>query len=61
MELMRVMHKMDNFFDVMKQANVDYGKMAGMDYAEVFWQHLGGGFQREPQIQDDLKEFVLVK
>ena len=60
-ELMRVMHKMDNFFDVMKQANVDYGKMAGLDYAEVFWQHLGGGFQREPQIQDDLKEFVLVK
>ena len=61
MELMRVMHKMDNFFDVMKQANVDYGKMAGLDYAEVFWQHLGGGFQREPQIQDDLKEFVVVK
>lgn len=60
-ELMRVMHKMDNFFDVMKQANVDYGKMAGLDYAEVFWQHLGGGFQREPQIQDDLKEFVVVK
>ena len=60
-ELMRVMHKMDNFFDVMKQANVDYGKMAGLDYAEVFWQHLGGGFQREPQIQDDLKEFVVLK
>lgn len=60
-ELMRVMHKMDDFFNVMKQANVDYGKMVDVDYAEVFWQHLGGGFQRESQIQDDLKEFVIIK
>ena len=58
-ELMRVMHKMDNFFDVARKANADYGKLAGVDYAEVFWQHLGGGFQRESQIQDDLNDFIM--
>ncbi len=58
-ELMRVMHKMDNFFDVARKANADYGKLVGVDYAEVFWQHLGGGFQRESQIQDDLNDFIL--
>jgi LmbE family N-acetylglucosaminyl deacetylase len=60
-DLMKVMHKMDDFFGVAKQANADYGKLVGVDYAEVFWQHLGGGFQRETQIQDDLKKYILTK
>ena len=60
-ELMRVMHKIDDFFGMAKQANADYGKMVNVDYAEVFWQHLGGGFQKEPQIQEDLKDFALFK
>lgn len=60
-DLMKVMHKMDDFFGVAKQANADYGNLVGVDYAEVFWQHLGGGFQRETQIQDDLKDFILRK
>ena len=60
-ELMKVMHKMDDFFGVLKQANAGYGKMVEVDYAEVFWQHLGGGFQREAQIQDDLKDYILTK
>ena len=59
-DLMRVMHKMDNFFEVARQANADYGKQVGVEYAEVFWQHLGGGFQQESQIQEDLSEFVIV-
>ena len=57
-ELMRVMHKMENFFEVVYQGNKDYGQMVDVEYAEVFWQHLGGGFQRDPQVQEDLKEFV---
>ncbi len=57
-DLMRIMHKMDNFFEVVYQGNKDYGSMVGVEYAEVFWQHLGGGFQRDPQVQEDLKEFV---
>jgi hypothetical protein len=32
---------------------------AGMKYAEVYWQHLGGGFQKDPQVQEDLSEFLI--
>jgi N-acetylglucosamine malate deacetylase 1 len=57
-ELMKVMHKMDDFFGVVYQGNKDYGAMVNVDYAEVFWQHLGGGFQRDPLLQQELAEFV---
>lgn len=56
--LMKVMHKMDDFFGVVYHGNKDYGKMVGVDYAEVFWQHLGGGFQKNPIIQEELAGFV---
>ncbi len=56
--LMRVMHKMDDFFGVVYQGNKDYGKMVGVAYAEVFWQHLGGGFQKNPVVQEELASFV---
>ena len=56
--LMKVMHKMDDFFGVVYQGNKDYGTMVGVEYAEVFWQHLGGGFQKDPVVQDELMEFV---
>ena len=58
-ELMRHMHKMDDFFGFVLEGNRNYGKMVGVDYAEVYWQHLGGGFQKDPQVQDDLFEFLL--
>lgn len=57
-ELMRVMHKMDNFFDEMKSYNVELGCMVGVDYAEAFWQHLGGGFQKDPVLQEVLAEAI---
>lgn len=56
--LMKVMHKMDDFFGVVYQGNHDYGAMVGVDYAEVFWQHLGGGFQKEPVVQKELATLV---
>ncbi len=56
--LMKVMHKMDDFFGVVYQGNKDYGQMVNVEYAEVFWQHLGGGFQKDPLIQEELSEFV---
>lgn len=59
LELMSHMHKIDDFFGYVLQGNRDYGKMAGVEYAEVYWQHLGGGFQKEGQIQRDLKEFIV--
>ena len=44
-ELVRHMFKMDDFFGFVLEGNRNYGKMAGVEYAEVYWQHLGGAFQ----------------
>jgi LmbE family N-acetylglucosaminyl deacetylase len=57
-ELMRVMHKMENFFDEMKKQDIALGKIAGVPYAEALWQHLGGGFQKQPLLQNDLNSFI---
>lgn len=58
-DLMKHMHKIDDFFGFVLEGNNNYGKKAGIEYAEVYWQHLGGGFQKEPQVQNDLKEYLL--
>ncbi len=60
-ELMRHMHKMDDFFEYVLEGNRNYGKIAGVEYAEVYWQHMGGGFQKEPQLQNDLYQFLINK
>jgi N-acetylglucosamine malate deacetylase 1 len=60
-ELMQHMHKMNDFFGFVLEGNRNYGAMAGVEYAEVYWQHLGGGFQKEPQIQNELAEFLINK
>jgi N-acetylglucosamine malate deacetylase 1 len=60
-DLMKHMHKIDDFFGFVFEGNRNYGKMVGVEYAEVYWQHLGGGFQKEPQVQNDLKEFLITK
>jgi N-acetylglucosamine malate deacetylase 1 len=60
-DLMKHMHKMDDFFGFVAEGNKNYGKMVGVEYAEVYWQHLGGGFQKEPQVQNDLSEFLVTK
>jgi LmbE family N-acetylglucosaminyl deacetylase len=58
-ELMRVMHKMDDFFGEMRKQNRQFGELAGCEYAEAFWQHLGGGFQKDPLLQDALSEYLI--
>ncbi|HUX56842.1 MAG TPA: PIG-L deacetylase family protein [Bacteroidales bacterium] len=60
-DLMKHMHKMDDFFGFVLEGNRNYGKMVDVEYAEVYWQHLGGGFQKEPQVQNDLSEFLINK
>ncbi len=60
-DLMKHMHKMDDFFGFVLEGNRNYGKIAGVKYAEVYWQHLGGGFQKYPQVQNDLSEFLVTK
>src|SRR5674476_787557 len=47
-EFMQHMHKMNDFFGYVLDGNQNFGKMAGVEYAEAYWQHLGGGFQKEP-------------
>lgn len=58
-ELMRVMHKMEDFFGEMKKQNAAFGETAGCDFAEAFWQHLGGGFQKDPLLQDTIADFII--
>jgi LmbE family N-acetylglucosaminyl deacetylase len=60
-ELMRHMHKIDDFFGYILEGNREYGNLAGVKYAEVYWQHLGGGFQKEPQVQEDLSDYIIEK
>jgi LmbE family N-acetylglucosaminyl deacetylase len=60
-DLMKHMHKMDDFFGFVLEGNRNYGKMVGVEYAEVYWQHLGGGFQKEKQVQNDLSEYLINK
>jgi N-acetylglucosamine malate deacetylase 1 len=58
-DLMRHMHKIDDFFGFVLEGNRNFGKMAGVDYAEVYWQHLGGGFQKDPQVQSVLSKYII--
>ncbi len=60
-DLMKHMHKIDDFFGFVLEGNRNYGKMVGVEYAEVYWQHLGGGFQKEKQIQNELSEYLINK
>jgi LmbE family N-acetylglucosaminyl deacetylase len=60
-DLMKHMHKMDDFFGFVLEGNRNYGKMAGVPYAEVYWQHVGGGFQKDPQVQEELSDFLIKK
>jgi hypothetical protein len=55
------MHKIDDFFGYILEGNRYYGNLSGVKYAEVYWQHIGGGFQKEPQVQDDLSEYLIEK
>ena len=58
-DLMRHMHKMDDFFGFVLEGNRNYGSDVNVEYAEVYWQHMGGGFQREPQVQRDLEQYIV--
>ena len=58
-ELMKVMHKMDDFFAEMREQNRLFGRRVRREYAEAFWQHLGGGFQKDALLQETLADFVV--
>jgi LmbE family N-acetylglucosaminyl deacetylase len=58
-ELMRVMHKIDDFFGAVASQDLLWGKECGVQYAEAYWQHLGGGFQKLPLLQEELKDVIV--
>jgi hypothetical protein len=58
-DLMKHMHKIDDFFGFVLEGNRNFGRMAGVEYAEVYWQHLGGGFQKDPLVQSVLAEYII--
>jgi hypothetical protein len=58
-DLMRHMHKIDDFFGFVLEGNRNFGMMAGVEYAEVYWQHLSGGFQKEQLVQKELNSFLI--
>lgn len=53
-ELMRLMHKIDDFFGEMTSFSAKVGGMIGVEHAECYWQHLGAGFQKDPLLQEEL-------
>lgn len=56
-ELMQVMFGKDRFVDnMLDDHDRKLGPRIGAEYAEAFWQHLGGGFPHEPLIQQILRE-----
>jgi len=57
-ELMKHMHKIEDFFGAMQVFNAELGAMVGVEHAECYWQHLGGGYQKDPLIQNELAEFI---
>jgi LmbE family N-acetylglucosaminyl deacetylase len=59
--LMKHMHKIDDFFGEMRKFSAELGVRAGCGYAECYWQHLGGGFQKDPLLQQVLKDNLVVK
>lgn len=57
-DLMRNMMEMTDFFGAMKLFNAELGAMIGVQHAECYWQHLGGGYPREPIIQNELSTLI---
>jgi hypothetical protein len=57
-EVMRRMHKIDDFFGEMKKFNAELGTMIGVEHAECYWQHLGGGYQKDPLLQEELGDRI---
>lgn len=57
-ELMKKMQGMDNFFDEMRKFSAELGSMVNVEYAECYWQHLGGGFQKNPLLQEELSQYI---
>jgi N-acetylglucosamine malate deacetylase 1 len=55
-EVMKRMFNISDFSGNMRNSDLMIGKMAGVKYAEAYWQNTGAGFYNDPFIQEILKE-----
>lgn len=39
----------------------EHGSDLDLEYAEIYRQHMGGGFKIEPQVQRDLSDYIVSK
>lgn len=56
-KVMELMFNITDFFVDMRDSELHLGKMAGVTYAEAYWQNTGGGFYKDPFIQEILKDY----
>ncbi|MDA3939755.1 MAG: PIG-L family deacetylase [Spirochaetia bacterium] len=56
-KVMELMFNIADFFEDMRDSDQNMGKIAGVRYAEAYWQNTGGGFPKDPLIQKILKEY----
>lgn len=56
--VMELMFNITDFFGDMRETDLKTGKMAGVKYAEAYWQNKGAGFYSEPYIQNILTDLV---
>jgi N-acetylglucosamine malate deacetylase 1 len=56
-KVMERMFNITDFFGDMRDSDKKLGKMAGVPYAEAYWQNTGGGFNNFPFIQEILKDY----
>ncbi len=55
--VMELMFNITDFFGDMRDSDLKIGKMAGVKYAEAYWQNTGAAFYSDPLIQEILKDF----
>ena len=56
-KVMETMFGIKDFSGDMRDADQKLGKIAGVKYAEAYWQNTGAAFYKDPLIQEILKEF----
>ena len=56
--VMERMFNITDFFADMRDSDLKVGKMAGVKYAEAYWQNTGAAFYSDPLIQETLKDFI---
>jgi len=55
-EVMKLMFNISDLYGDMRDSDSKIGEMAGVKYAEAYWQNTGAGFYKDPLIQNTLEK-----